>query len=99
MRGVILAWAVGMGIITYRSLVKEHKPPVPGQMLAATALFAGLAVVGEYQPAATAAALFAFGVDVAVLMQVLPGGGTKAGTANNAKTPNNKGSAPTPTGA
>jgi hypothetical protein len=95
---VILAWAAGMGIITYRSLVKEHKPPVPGQMLAATALFAGLAVVGEYQPAATAAALFAFGVDVAVLMQVLPGG-AKTSTANNAKTPNNKGSAPTPTGA
>jgi hypothetical protein len=97
MRGVILAWAAGMGIITYRSLVKEHKPPVPGQMLAATALFAGLAVIGEYQPAAAAATLFAVGVDVAVLMQVLPG--TKASTANNAKTPNNKGSAPTPTGA
>jgi hypothetical protein len=97
MRGVILAWAAGMGIITYRSLVKEHKPPVPGQMLAATALFAGLAVIGEYQPAATAATLFAVGVDVAVLMQVLPG--MKTAAANNAKTPNNKGSAPTPTGA
>jgi hypothetical protein len=97
-RGVILAWAAGMGIITYRSVVKDRKPPLPGQMLAATALFAGLAVISEYQPAAAAATLFAFGVDVAVLMQVLPGSKT-ASTANNAKTPNNKGSAPTPTGA
>jgi hypothetical protein len=73
MRGVILAWGVGMGIIVYRSVVKEHQPPVPGQMLAATGLFAGLAALAEYQPAAAAAGLFAFGVDVAVLMQVLPG--------------------------
>jgi hypothetical protein len=76
MRGVILAWAAGMGIITWRSVVKEHRPPVPGQMLAATGLFAGLAVLAEYQPAAAAATLFAAGVDVAVLMQVLPGSGS-----------------------
>jgi hypothetical protein len=75
---VILAWAAGMGIITWRAVVRDHQPPVPGQMLAATGLFAGLAALAEYQPAAGAAALFGFGVDVAVLMQVLPG--TKTGT-------------------
>ena len=73
MKGVMLAWAAGMGIIVYRSVAREHKPPVPGQMLAATGLFALLAAVAEYPPAAPAAGLFAFGVDVAVLMQVLPG--------------------------
>jgi hypothetical protein len=83
MRGVILAWAAGMGIIVYRSVAREHRPPVPGQMLAATALFAGLAAVAEYQPAAAAATLFAVGVDVAVLMQVLPG--TKVTTTSEAK--------------
>jgi hypothetical protein len=82
MRGVILAWAAGMGIITYRSVVREHRPPVPGQMLAATGLFAALAVLAEYPPAATAAATFAFGIDLAVLLQVLPGSktATAAGT-------------------
>jgi hypothetical protein len=79
MRGVILAWGLGMGIIVYRSVVKEKRPPVPGQMLAATGLFALLAALAEYQPAATAATAFAFGVDIAVLMQVLPG--TSATTA------------------
>jgi hypothetical protein len=63
-----------MGIIIYRAAVKEHRPPVPGQMLAATGLFALLALLAEYQPARAAATALAFGVDVAVLMEVLPGG-------------------------
>jgi hypothetical protein len=73
MRGVILAWGLGMGIIVYRAAVREKRPPVPGQMLAATGLFALLAALAEYQPAATAATALGFGVDLAVLMQVLPG--------------------------
>jgi hypothetical protein len=74
-RGVILAWGLGMGIIVYRATVKDkpRHPPVPGQMLAATGLFALMAALAEYEPAASAATLFAFGVDIAVLMQVLPG--------------------------
>ena len=76
MGGLILAWAIGEGIIVWRAAYKEHKPPVPGQMLAATALFALLAVAAEYEPARAAATAMAFGLDLAVLMQVLPG--TKA---------------------
>lgn len=91
MRGVILAWAAGMGIIIYRSAVKEHRPPVPGQMLAATGLFVGLAALSEYQPAAPAAALFGFGVDLAILMQVLPGTASPTPTVKNAAA-----AAPTP---
>jgi hypothetical protein len=71
--GLILAWMLGEGIIVYRSVAKDRKPPVPGDMLAATALFALLAAIAEYQPARPAATLFAFGIDIAVLMQVLPG--------------------------
>jgi hypothetical protein len=77
MGGIVLAWLVGEGIITYRAIVKDHAPPIPGDLLAATGLFALLALVGEYQPARGVATLFAFGVDIAVLMQVLPGSGTK----------------------
>jgi hypothetical protein len=77
MRGVILAWGIGMGIIVYRA-AKARRPPVPGQMLAATGLFALLGVLAEYEPAAGAATAFALGVDVAVLMQVLPGSAAPA---------------------
>jgi hypothetical protein len=71
--GLILAWAAGNGIMIYRARV-QRRPPLPGQLLAANALFALLAAAAEYQPARAAATLFAVGVDVAVLMQVLPGG-------------------------
>lgn len=73
MGGIILAWFAGQGIIVYRSVKKDHAPPVPGQMLAATGLFALLAVAAEYEPARAAATALAFGVDIAVLMKVLPG--------------------------
>lgn len=73
MGGIILAWLAGQGIIVYRSVARDHAPPVPGQMLAATGLFALLAVLAEYEPARAAATALAFGVDLAVLMQVLPG--------------------------
>jgi hypothetical protein len=78
MGGLILAWAIGEGIIVWRSVAKEHHPPYPGQMLTATAIFALLAVLAEYEPARTAATAMAFGLDIAVLMQVLPGTSTAA---------------------
>lgn len=78
MGGIILAWFAGQGIIVYRSIKQDHAPPVPGQMLAATGLFALLAVMAEYEPARAAATALAFGVDIAVLMKVLPGTKGKA---------------------
>jgi hypothetical protein len=85
MGGLILAWAIGEGIIVWRAAAQEHRPPVPGQMLAATALFALLAVAAEYDPARAAATAFAYGIDIAVLMQVLPGTKSTAGKAPAAK--------------
>lgn len=78
MGGIILAWLAGEGIITWRSVTKDHKPPIPGDLLAATGLFAVLALIAEYQPARGVATLFAFGIDIAVLMQVLPGSNVNA---------------------
>ena len=56
MRGLTAAWLFGMGIITWRAIARQHQPPVPGTMLAASGFFALLALVSEYQPAAPAAA-------------------------------------------
>ena len=58
MGALILAWAIGEGIIVWRALYSEKQLPVPGNMLAATALFAGLAVLAEYEPARKAAIAF-----------------------------------------
>lgn len=67
------AWLAGLALITYRNVSRNHQPPVPGTMLAASGLFALLALVAEYQPAAGAAALAAWGFDLAALMNILPG--------------------------
>jgi hypothetical protein len=68
--GLVLAWLFGEGMIFYR-WSKHKAPPPPGALLDASLLFVGLAVVGEYPPARTAATIFAWGVDIAVLLQVI----------------------------
>lgn len=73
--GLVLAWLIGEGIVTYR-WVKAGAPPTPGTLAAASGFFALLALLHEYPPARTTATLLAFGVDLAALLQVLPGGGT-----------------------
>lgn len=70
MGGFMFAWLVGEGIIIYR-WVKAGAPPTPGALLVPSALYLGLAMLAEYQPARFAATAFAWGVDVAVLMQVV----------------------------
>jgi hypothetical protein len=70
---IVIAWLIGESIVGYR-WARNGAPPPPGAVAAASILFLGCAVLGTYQPARTAAAAFAFGVDLAVLLNVLPGG-------------------------
>jgi hypothetical protein len=73
MRGAITsAWLFGMGLISYRYIARQHQPPVPGALLSASGLFALLALMAEWQSAATAAAMLAWGFDLAALLNVLP---------------------------
>lgn len=104
------AWLFGLGLITYRNIARNHQPPIPGTLLAASGFFALLALAAEYPPAAGAAALTGWGVDLAALMNLLPGSvagppkgqqtrpapGTQPPAAHG---PQNAGSAPTITGA
>jgi hypothetical protein len=71
-RGILLAWTVGLGLVTWRGIKKTHKPVSPGQYAAASGLYVLLAMVAEYEPAAAVATLMAWGFDLAVLFQVLP---------------------------
>ena len=69
--GLVTAWLFGMGLITWQSIAKEHHPPIPGRMLAASGFFALLALGAEYPPAAGAMAGIGWGVDLAVLLCLL----------------------------
>jgi|SRR5580658_9779924 hypothetical protein len=78
MRGVILAWLAGEGIIIYRSVAKNHAPPVPGALLATSGLFVMLALLGEAAP--QLATLLGAGVDIAAFMNLEVAGISLGGT-------------------
>ncbi len=67
-----MAWAAGMGIISYRCTVKQKRPPMPGEMLAAPALLMPCALLAEHEASAKAGGLLAWGFDIAALMKILP---------------------------
>jgi hypothetical protein len=68
--GLFFAWAAGEGIIAWR-WAKAKAPPTPGSLLLPTALYLSLAILAEYQPARATATVFAWAVDLAILMQVV----------------------------
>ena len=70
MGGFLAAWLFGEGIIVYR-WVKAKAPPTPGALLIPSALFLGLAVIAEYQPARFTVTAFAWALDAAILLQVV----------------------------
>ncbi len=69
MRGVVITWAIGEGIIIYRS-VRQKRPPLPSELLASSGLFVALAVLGEAAP--SLALMLGIGVDVAAYLQLFP---------------------------
>ena len=72
--GLVAAWLFGTAIVIWRDVHVQHRIPAPGQLIGIGALFAGLAAVAEYTPAAGLATAVAWGLDVAALLDVLPQG-------------------------
>lgn len=72
MGGLILAWAVAEGIVIFR-WGKAGAPPTPGSLLAVSGFFALLGALAVYPPARPTASLIGVGIDIAALLQVLPG--------------------------
>jgi hypothetical protein len=70
---ILLAWLVGESVIVYR-WTRQKAPPPPGALALASLLYLGAAVVSEYGPARNVAIAWAWAVDIAILMNVLPGG-------------------------
>ena len=76
---LVLAWLAGEGLVAWR-WGKAGAPPPPGSLLAASGFFALCAALAMYQPARGVAAALAVGVDIAALLQVLPGSKPQAAT-------------------
>lgn len=72
-KSILMAWAAGLGLLTWQQLQRNPwRPPPPGRYLAASGLYAALALVAANQKAAPVAALVAWGFDLAVAFTVLP---------------------------
>lgn len=64
------AWLFGEGLIITR-WIRNHAPPTPGALLLPSAFFVGLAVLAMYEPARATAVALAWGVDLAVVLQIV----------------------------
>jgi hypothetical protein len=67
--GITLAWLTGETIIVWRSVSRDHHPPIPGQLVGSSAFFALTALLAEYPPARAAATLLAWGIVIAAYLQ------------------------------
>jgi hypothetical protein len=70
--GIVLAWLAGEGLIIYRLWKKDHRPPMPGQLLASSGVFAVLGVLAEAPQARFLASAMAWGFDIAAFMNLAP---------------------------
>lgn len=69
----VVAWGIGLGIMTFRAVKADKRPPWPGQLMVGSGYFILLGMLAQYRPARSVATLTAYGVDLAALFQVLPG--------------------------
>lgn len=98
MAGITLAWLIGETIIIWRSVTRQHRPPMPGELLGSAGFFALLALLAEYPPARTTATLMAFGIDIAAYLQAPIITPAAARTTAAAPPPHRATTGPAPTG-
>lgn len=71
----MLPWVAALGITGWREVRASGHIPVPAALLGVTLLYAGLSVITEIVPgAARPVLLAAWGLNVAGLLNILPGG-------------------------
>lgn len=69
---LIGAWAVGEGLITYRTVARERRPPMPGELLASSGLFVLLGLLSIAQPGLSAG--LAWALDLASFLNLAGSG-------------------------
>ena len=72
MGAFMVLWAIGEGIIVYRSVARNHRPPMPGELLASAGIFALLALIAESRSARPVAVALAAGFAIAAFMNLFP---------------------------
>ena len=71
--GFVAAWLAGEALLVWRQVHRDHRLPVPGQLLAVTGFFAALAAAADAVPAAAGViTATAWGLDLAGLLNLWP---------------------------
>lgn len=65
---MVIAWLVGEGIIVYRDVEQNRRPPLPAEILGVSGLFVLLGLFSEFQPGL--ATLLAWGLDIAAFLSL-----------------------------
>lgn len=84
--GLASAWFASLGLTSWRTVSKRHRPPLPSEVLATIVVFGGLSLLSTSDAAAPLAAVFGWGVVVAQLLGFFP-----ATPGSNAQLPGQKG--------
>jgi hypothetical protein len=75
MGGLAGAWIAALGIVGWREVKASGHMPVPAALLGVTGLFAALALIADASPQTRpVVTLLGWGLDLAGLFQILPGG-------------------------
>jgi uncharacterized membrane protein YgcG len=78
----VMAWLVGEGIISYRTVKEQHAPPGPGQLLWSSGVFVLLALLAESPKARPLAVTLAWGFDIAAMLNLFSVGTAKMGVSH-----------------
>lgn len=68
MSGIIAAWLVGEGLIIYRQVSVQKRPPLPADLLASSGLFLLLSLMAPRAP--QLATMLAWGFDIASFVKI-----------------------------
>ena len=68
-RGLLAAWALGLGVMTWREVSANRKPVPPGRYAAASGLYLALGLLAVSDKARPVAVLTAWGFDLALILQ------------------------------
>lgn len=89
MTPVTMAWLAEVGIVTWRSVRKDKRPPIPSELLATFIAFGSLSLLSNNAKTSTAANLTAWGLVIATFMNFVDPVNVKA--AKQAASPQNSG--------
>lgn len=72
MNGIVLAWAVEAGIVTWRAFKRDSRAPLPSEFVATFVIFGTLGVIAESPTARPACTVTAWGIVIATALNLGP---------------------------